>query len=127
VGIRRGIQDLALSALAVIALLAGCSFAAPSLNLLGGREKCWSEAEPRLATMMLGKLELGAYPWSLDTPEGEVFAIDFAGPRLDPTGTQLLDASGHEIAREGETVSVFGGLGADGVIMVCGIEERHAA
>jgi hypothetical protein len=127
VAIRRGIQDLAISGLAVGAILAGCSFAAPSLNLLGGREKCWSEAEPRLATVMKGRLELGAYPWSLDTPEGEVFGIDFAGPRLDATGTQLLDASGNKIADEGEMVTVFGGLGSDGVIMVCGIEERHAA
>jgi hypothetical protein len=120
-------EDLALAALAVFSIASACSFAAPSLNLLGGREKCWSEADPRLATLMLGTLKLGAYPWSLDTPEGEVFAIDFAGPRMDATGTKLLDASGAEIAREGESVTVFGGLGSDGGIMVCGIEERHAA
>jgi hypothetical protein len=123
--IRKGVQDLVLAVLAVAAIVSACSFAAPEINLIGGRDKCWSKAEPRMATLMRGRLDLGPYPWALDTPEGEVFDIDFSGPRLDDTKTKLLDASGREIGREGELVTVFGGLGADGVIMVCGIEERH--
>jgi hypothetical protein len=103
-------------------VIAGCS---GSPNLLGGRERCWPEGDTRLATLMKGRLELGAFPWQLDTPEGESFALEFAGPRLDPTATSLVDATGRTVATEGEMVTLFGGLGSDGVIVVCAIEERH--
>ena len=83
----------ALAILVALPLL-GCSAVKP--NLLGGREKCWSDVEPRMATLMKGELELGGSPWHLATPEGEL-------------------------------VTVFGGMDSAGVILVCGIEERHTA
>jgi hypothetical protein len=74
---------------------------------------------------MTGRLELGAFPWHLDT-EGEVFDIDLAGLTLNDTATAVEDASGNVVAKEGEMVTVFAGLGEDGVLLVCDIEERHA-
>src|SRR5688572_8473285 len=111
--------------LLLAAFVCACSVAG-SVNLLGGREKCWSDSQPRMATLMNGRLELGTFPWHLDTPEGEIFDIDLAGLTLNDTATSIEDVNGNVLANEGEMVTVFAGLGSDGVLLVCGIEERHA-
>ena len=123
-----GVNFLRTTGLAVaVTSLAACAGLSSSVNLLGGREKCWSDVEPHMATLMKGELELGAFPWHLATPEGETFEIDFAGVSLDSTSTKVVSADGRTLATEGELVTVFGGLDATGVILVCGIEERHTA
>jgi hypothetical protein len=78
-----------------------------------------------MATLMKGRLELGTFPWHLDTPEGEVFDIDLAGMTLNDDATAIEDANGNVVANEGEMVTVFAGFGSDGVLLVCAIDERH--
>jgi len=96
---------------------------------LGGREKCWGNDDTRLASLMKGTLELAVVGRSnLATPEGEDFAITFATPLYvtsDATGLMLAGTGGTTEATDRELVTVFGGLGADGSILVCDIEERH--
>ena len=93
---------------------------------LGGREKCWDESEPRLASLMKGRLELNPAGSTLATPEGDLLSITF--PRLIvrsyTTGRAVVDGNGAAVASNGELVTVFGGLG-DGSMVVCAIEERH--
>lgn len=114
-----------LAALALVLVLeAGCT-AGGHINLTG-RDLCWPDSAPRLATLMRGDLELGVYPWHLDTPEGEIFQIDFAGLTLNSTADSVLDSSGRNVGNDGESVTIFGGLDENGVIVVCSIEERHS-
>ena len=115
-------------ATAVVALVTFAACAAAEPNLLGGRERCWDEAaDPKLETLMRGTLELDPSGSVLHTPEGERFALNF--PLLavrTASGTMsVVDGSGTAVATHGELVTVFGGLGADRVIQVCAIEERH--
>jgi len=118
---------LALAGLLLIgAFAAGCSVAEP--NLLGGRERCWNnEADPRLATLMKGTLELDPAGSSLATPEGDAFPLEFPVLVVKTVagGVAMVDGSGATVATDGELVTVFGGLGSDGAIAVCAVEERH--
>ena len=111
----------------VMTLMSGCSIASGDDALLGGREKCWPESESRLATLMMGTLELEPARPELATPEGEVFPLDFAGVNLgtENGGFVLVDRERRTVAPDGELVTVWGGLGTTGSILVCGIEERH--
>jgi hypothetical protein len=111
--------------LALTVTIAGCSLAQP--NLLGGREKCWGESDPRMATLMKGRLDLapGSERGTLATPEGTDFEIQFPFMTVEPgTDMPVLVDRGRTVAINGETVTVFGGLGSDGVIVVCAVEER---
>jgi hypothetical protein len=104
-------------------LLTGCG----SLNVLGGRQPCWSEADRRMATLMRGQLllDLDTGTGTLSTPEGTEFPTRFPFMTVDHVGDiVVLTDEGRTIALSGETVTVFGGLGSDGVILVCSIEEQ---
>ena len=111
----------------VIAFVAGgCALTG---GTLGGRQECWSEAEPRIASLMRGRLELDPVRSTLATPEGERLPLRFAGltVRSDTTGTVVaVDGNGSTVAADGEDVTVFGGLDSDGSMLACAIEERHA-
>jgi hypothetical protein len=112
---------------AIIAMACvGCTGGGGRINLTG-RDLCWPDSQPRLATLMSGELKLGIYPWYLDTPEGETFQIDFAGPTLNSSADAVLDSNGNNIGNDGEMVTIFGGLDAKGIILVCAIDERHPA
>jgi hypothetical protein len=113
--------------IAVLSLCFGLSACSIATGTLGGREKCWDESEPRLASLMKGRLELDPAGSTLATPEGDRLFITF--PRLtvrsDTSGTAVVvDGNGAAVARNGELVTVFGGLG-DGSMVVCAIEERN--
>jgi hypothetical protein len=41
--------------------------------------------------------------------------------------TVVLVHDGQIVAQSGETVTLFGGYGPDGVLLVCAIEERAAS
>jgi hypothetical protein len=114
-------------ALAVAVSLAACSALAD--NTLGGRERCWGNEDPRLATLMKGTLDLrnAEATHILDTPEGDEFLVTFPFMSVQPgeSGLILIDDDRGTVATDGELVTVFGGLGGDGVIVVCAIEERH--
>ena len=113
---------------ATFALLAtltlGCSIAEP--NLLGGREKCWSDSDPHAATLMKGWVELDTDPPVMHTAEGEDFALSFPFLTVRATdhGPELTDA-GATVAENGELITVFGGLDSRGSIAVCAVEEHH--
>ena len=38
----------------------------------------------------------------------------------------LLDRNGSVVALDGETLTLWGGIGSDGRMVVCGVEERGA-
>ena len=109
--------------------VAACSGAAAEggrINLTG-RDLCGPSTENRLAASMMGQLELGPYPWTLMTPEGEPFTLDFRGLTINAGANALVDGSGTTLANEGEMVTVFGGYGSDEILLVCSIDERHPA
>lgn len=76
---------------------------------------------------MKGYLRLDPQRSTLDTPEGETLQLSFSGltVRSDGTMTTLDDSGGALAAIDGELVTVFGGLGSDGSMLVCAVEERH--
>jgi hypothetical protein len=104
-----------LAGVALTVTIAGCSLVQP--NLLGGREKCWGESDPRMATLMKGRLDLapGSGGGTLVTPEGTDFETQFpfmtVESGIDPP---VLVDGGRTVSISGETVTVFGGLGSDG-------------
>lgn len=105
-------------------LTLGCSIAEP--NLLGGREKCWSDSDPHAATLMKGWVELDTDPPVMHTADGEDFPLEFPFMTVRSTdrGPELFDG-GVAVAGNGELITVFGGLDSDGSIAVCAVEEHH--
>ena len=96
---------------------------------LGGREKCWPEDPPRIASLMKGVLHVGGPDPTLVTPEGETLPLRLN--RFDLAqgdgGAAIADpGGGGVVAVDGETVTLFGGLGGDGTMYVCGVEERSS-
>ena len=104
-------------------LITGCG----GVNLLGGRTPCWSEADKRLATVMYGRLDLDLQSGggTLATPDGTDFKVTFPFMTVTSVGpTVVLTDEGKTVALTGETLTVFGGLGSDGILMVCSIDEE---
>ena len=109
-----------------VAIVAGCAL---TRGTLGGRETCWPEEQARMASLMKGTLTFGVEGPYLATPEGEElplllprFDLVQAGPKTglsDPGG-------GGVVAIDGELVTLFGGIGADGAMFVCAVEERSS-
>jgi hypothetical protein len=113
---------------AVLLGATACSIAEP--NLLGGREKCWSEGDPRNAALLEGRLDLAisSNSGTLITPDGTDFETEFPFMSVrESDDTVVLVHDGQIVAQSGETVTLFGGYGPDGVLLVCAIEERAAS
>jgi hypothetical protein len=112
-------------ALALALAAGGCSFGG---NLLGGREKCWPEGQPRAASLWRGILRIDATGGRLATPEGEdiPLAPGTLTTRLGADGAGELVRGQEVVARAGDDVTLFGGAGSDGTLVVCGVEERHS-
>jgi hypothetical protein len=111
--------------LAIISAV-GCSTGSA---LLGGREKCWPESERRAASLWRGTLRIDAFGGNLDTPEGDVIPLRSGALRTRPgdDGTgELVSAADEVVAKSGDEVTLFGGAGSDGMLVVCAIEEFHA-
>ena len=94
---------------------------------LGGRATCWPEVPQRIPSLMKGVLTFGVEGPYLATPEGDELPLLLN--RFDladvPSGPALSDPGGGGIvAAHGDTVTLFGGLGADGSMYVCDVEER---
>lgn len=123
-----GVTPLERIALVPLLALAVAACAIGDVEILGGRERCWDEADARVASLMKGTLSVGGANPTLTTPEGEVlplrlsrFDLAFDGPAAairNPDGGPVL-------AADGDLVTLFGGLGADGSMYVCGVEERN--
>lgn len=99
------------------------------VDIRGGRERCWDEADQRVASLMQGTLDVGGPNPTLTTPEGEVLPLRL--PRFDlvtdGAAAAIKDPTGGPVlAADGDLVTLFGGLGADGSMYVCGVEARHA-
>ena len=114
---------IALAAL-VLPMAAACSVG--DIDVLGGRTTCWPEGEPRIASLMKGTVVIDAAGARLDTPEGEVLIL-LAPPggqvRPDLAPPTILDAQGGNVVNDGDRATLFGGLGADASMVVCGIES----
>jgi hypothetical protein len=96
---------------------------------LGGREKCWSGASPRAASLWRGILRIDGAGDRLETPEGDVIPL-MAGTlamRIGDDGNGQLVRGSDVVAKAGDDVTLFGGVGADGVLQVCAVEEIHAS
>jgi hypothetical protein len=104
---------------------AGCSVGSGAL--LGGRERCWPEGDQRAATLWRGILRIDASGGVLDTPEAEVIPLlpGTLATRVGASGVGELVRGNAVVARAGDDVTLFGGAGADGALLVCGIEEIH--
>jgi hypothetical protein len=110
--------------LALNMALSACSLAT---GTMGGREKCWGHGETRLSSLMKGYVRLDPSRSLLDTPEGETLPLYFSGLSVHQDGgaTTLVDRGGAVVANDDELVTVFGGLGADGSMIVCAVDVRH--
>jgi hypothetical protein len=118
------IHRVAAVALALVAV--GCSL---SSGTLGGREKCWPEADHRAGSLWRGTLEIDATGGRLQTPEGDVIPL-IAGtlrPQVGADGVGQLVRGTDVVAKMGDDVTLFGGAGSDGALLVCDVEEVHSS
>jgi hypothetical protein len=110
----------------LVALLIACSFVVGcSLvpNTLGGREKCWPESDRRAPSLWRGTLVIDGSGARLQTREGDV--IPLLPGAIRASGRQLIrDAT--VVAMAGDDITIFGGAGGDGALVMCAVEEIHA-
>lgn len=94
---------------------------------LGGREKCWPDEPPRGASIWRGTVEIDPSGARLQSPEGD--AIPLVGgalqARIGEGGIGQLARGSEVVANDGDDVTLFGGMGSDGGLVVCGVEEVH--
>ena len=114
-------------ALATALLLpVGCSMGS---GTLGGHEQCWPDSERRAASLWRGTLRIDARGGRLDTPEGDAIPLRAGALSILPGaagGGELLRGS-DVLARDGDDVTLFGGAGADGALVVCAVQENRSA
>lgn len=104
---------------------AGCSLAG---GTMGGREKCWSAQDPRAASLWRGTLQIDASGAWLQTPEGEVIPLRAGAlaTRVGANGVGELVAGDQVVAKAGDDLTIFGGAGSDGTLVMCAVEEIHS-
>jgi hypothetical protein len=105
-------------------ILAGCALAG---GTLGGRQKCWPESDSRAPSLFRGILVIDSAGGRLRTSEGDAIAL-LAGTlrtQVGPSGTGELVRGIEVVAKAGDDVTLFGGAGADGRLVVCAVEETH--
>ena len=113
--------------LGVVVAATGCSLTGGG-NLLGGREKCWPADPPRAASVWRGILTMDENGFRLITADGEpiwLIAGNVGFKWTQGSAGQLVDPSGNVLATAGQDIDLFGGAGADGGLVVCGVEEIH--
>jgi hypothetical protein len=117
---RSAVLGLALAAVFV----SGCSLTG---GTLGGRSKCWPESDPRMASLFRGTLVIDESGGRLDTPEGDVIPLRAGTLRVSVAadGTGQLVRGTETVAKAGDDVTLFGGAGSDGTLVVCDVEEIH--
>lgn len=104
----------------------GCSLGG---GTLGGSEKCWPKDPPRSASLWRGILRIDASGGRLDTPEGDVIPL-LPGAlqiRVGEGGVGELIRGADVVAEAGDDVTLFGGAGGDGRLVVCAVETIHSA
>jgi hypothetical protein len=117
------IRPLAAVLALAIVVASGCTFG----GTLGGLEKCWPADPPRGASLWRGVLQIDANGSFLNTPEGDAIALlpGAVTMRVSGTGAGELVMGDDLVAKSGDDVTLFGGMGADGSLVVCGLEELH--
>ena len=115
----------ALSLGLIVIVVGGCGLAG---GTLGGRDKCWPESDARMASIWRGILRIDARGGHLDTPEGDAIPLlpGALQTRVGDGGVGQLVRGSDVVATNGQDVTLFGGAGADGALVVCGVEEVHA-
>jgi hypothetical protein len=115
-----------LAVVAVVTLLVSGSCAG---GTLGGRDKCWPEGDQRAASIWRGILRIDPYGGRLETPEGDDIPLlpGALQTRLDEAGNGELVRGSDVVAKAGDDLTLFGGAGADGALVVCGVEEIHSS
>ena len=122
-GPREAVLAVALSSMVVAS---ACSLTG---GTLGGRDTCWPESAHRMASVWRGVLRIDASQAELDTPEGDVIPL-IAGAlqtRIGEGGVGQLVRGSDVVATAGQDVTLFGGAGADGALVVCAVEEIHGS
>ena len=120
-------MDRRFSALAgafLVALVGGCSLAG---GTLGGRDQCWPASDKRAPSLFRGILLIDAAGGRLATHEGDVITLKAGAlrPVMGADGTGQLVRGTEVVARAGSDVTLFGGAGSDGALVVCDVEEIH--
>ena len=118
-------RRLALLLCAALVVVAGCGFGG---DTLGGRQTCWPDTDHRSPSLWRGTLDIDASGGRLDTPEGDVIPLIDGALRLrvGASGSGELVRGDEVVARAGDDVTLFGGAGSDGALVVCAVEEIHA-
>ena len=113
-------------ALSVVVLSTGCSLAG---GTLGGRDTCWPGSDHRAASIWRGILHIDETGAELDTPEGDVIPLlpGALQARVGDSGVGQLVRGSDVVATAGQDVTLFGGAGADGALVVCAVEEIHGS
>jgi hypothetical protein len=108
----------------LVVVTAGCSIAG---GTLGGRQKCWPASDKRMPSLFRGILEVDAAGGRLATPEGEVIPLKAGAlrPMVGADGRGQLARGTEVVASAGSDVTLFGGAGSDGALVVCDVEEVH--
>jgi hypothetical protein len=114
----------ALAMLVTSIALAACTLG--DVSVFGGRPGCWDEGEPLVASVVAGELRLVDGAPHLSTTDGALVPLRLN--RFDvqsgkPVRT-LSDPGAGEVAADGELVTLFGGLDADGSLYVCTVDAR---
>ncbi len=119
-------RSLTLAVGAGLAVLAAGACALTG-GTLGGREKCWPESEQRLPSAWRGTFHVDASGGRLDTPEGDVIRLLSGAltPRKRLDGFGELMRGNDVVAEEGDDITLFGGAGSDGALVVCAVEENR--
>lgn len=119
-------RQIAIALLITSLALSSCALTG---GTLGGREKCWPPDPPRGASSWRGVLAIDASGGALLTPEGDVIALipGTLTPIVGSDGTGALVNGDRVVAKAGADVSLFGGMGSDGALVVCDVEEIHSS
>ena len=107
----------------LVIAVSACSF-----DTLGGRQKCWPEQDSRVPSLWRGTLQIDAFGAQLLAPEGNLVLLPGTlTTRLGEGGTGELVQGSDVVARAGVNVTLWGGIGGDGTMVVCAVEEMHSA
>lgn len=119
----RGSRLLAAAVALLVLAGSGCSLTG---GTLGGRDKCWGDA-PLGASLWRGILEIDQLGGRLNTPDGDVIPLlpGALVTRVGSSGVGELVRGDEVVATAGEDIDVFGGMGADGALVVCAVEAKH--
>ena len=118
------LNRLVVLALLIAIALIGCAMTG---GTLGGRDKCWSSDDSRSASLWRGTLQIDASGGRLVAPEGDLVLLPGAlATRVGESGVGELVSGSDVVARAGDEVTLFGGIGGDGTMVGCDLEEIHS-